>query len=498
MGCAAAGGSPTSAALGETLQVATDGHLPVSDFGPAIHGMLIGGVGILHVFVAQFAVGSGALLLYLQARADSAHGDANGTDAALCRRFLDGFFPFLVLVSFVFGALTGVGMWLTAIQVSAPTIGLMVREFHWLWAAEWCFFLLEVVAGYLFYRFRRRVSPSTRLALLALYAVASWMSLFLINGILSWQLTPGEWLQSRAVWDGFFNPSFWPSLVYRTLVSWTLAALAATLVVHLMPEFDREARRALQNRFAPFFAPTLLMPLVGLWYLAVIPADSRSWLLGGSIAMTMFLGIAVAASTVLGLFAAVGRLWQGLTFDRSTTLLLLALAFAATGAGEFVREGVRKPFTVRNVLYSNAIAPAEVARLREVGSVTDDPYPLRGAPLPTDELTLGAKVFRAQCRVCHSIDGANGVLHLTGTWTPGQIRMNVAKLQRTKPFMPPFAGTPQELEALTQWLLWLRSERPARWREGPPEPGNLAEIAAWLTEAGTEPGSVHAEHGGPR
>ncbi|MBK8978485.1 MAG: c-type cytochrome [Planctomycetes bacterium] len=461
-------------------------HYPMSEFGPAIHGMVIGGVGILHVFVAQFAVGAGGLLLWLERRA--------GRGDELSRRFLDGYFLFLVLVSFVFGALTGVGMWLTAIQVSAPTIGTMVDEFHWLWAAEWCCFLLEVVSGYLFFRYRTRLGHRTRTTLLAMYAVSSWLSLFLIDGILSWQLTPGEWLATHSVVDGFFNPSFWPSLVYRTLVAWTLAALVAVLVSHLVGGFTAEERRGLQRRIAPFFAPMAVMPLVGLWFVAVLPADSRGWLFGGSVAMTMFLAIAVGASTLLGLYAVVGVLWRRLTLDRATVILLLVLAFVATGAGEFVREGSRKPYTVREVLYSNAILPGAVLRLREVGCVTDDPYPLRGELPPTAQLGTGAKVFRAQCRVCHSIDGANGVLHLTGSWMPDQIRMNIAKLQHTKPFMPPFAGTPAELEALTQWLLWLRAGRPDRW-----EPATPAEverrIAAWLEEAGPY-AAEHARKGG--
>ena len=285
-------------------------------------------------------------------------------------------------------------------QVSPPTIGAMVREFHWVWAAEWCFFLLEVVSGYLFYRYRHALSHRTRVVLLATYAVASWMSLCLINGILSWQLTPGAWLETRSIWDGFFNPSFWPSLVYRSLVSWTLAALAAILVVHLAARSTAEDRRALQKKIAPFFAPMAVMPLVGLWFLAEIPDDSRGWLMGGSVAMTMFLAIAVGASTLLSVYPVVGLLWRHLIIERATAALLLALAFAATAAGEFVREGVRKPYTIRNVLYSNAVDPGQIGALRASGSVRFDPYPLRGVAPPTAQLAVGAKVFRIQCAVC--------------------------------------------------------------------------------------------------
>ena len=113
-------------------------YYPVNEFGPLMKGMVIGGVGILHVFLAQFAIGGGLLLLYFE-RLRAKEPDA--------RAFVDGYFQYLVLVSFVLGALTGVAMWFTTIQVGARTIGLMVDQFHWLWATEWVCFAIEVAAG---------------------------------------------------------------------------------------------------------------------------------------------------------------------------------------------------------------------------------------------------------------------------------------------------------------------------------------------------------------
>src|SRR5207302_491590 len=142
-------------------------------------------------------------------------------------------------------------------------------------------------------------------------------------------------------------------------------------------------------------------------------------------------------------YALLAMVWRRMYVSAATAALLLALAFAATAAGEFVREGARKPYTIRQVLFSNAIAPAEVARLRVVGSIVADPYPLRDdARYATDQLRLGARVVRFQCLACHTIAGANALVHLTRGWTPAQLRMNIAQLQRTKGFMPPFAGPP--------------------------------------------------------
>ncbi len=465
----------------DTLATAVP-YYPVNDFGPAMSGLVIGGIGIVHVFLAQFAIGGGMLLCYLEWLAQTGRNPH-------ARRFVDGYFKVLVLISFVAGAVTGVGMWFTTIQVSPRTIGLMVDEFHWLWAIEWTFFCLEVSAGYLFYRYGPRLPDKVRMRLLIAYATAAWFSLFWINGILSWQLTPGDWAASRNVWAGFFNPSFYPSLVFRTIVAMTIAALVGCVVINTMSELDRDAKRALINRVAHFLAPMAAMPVLALWFLLVIPDDSRQWVMGGSAAMMLFTAMAAGASTIIGGYALIGLLRQKLFINGATALVLVALAFGATAAGEFVREGARKPFTVRGVLYSNSITPGEIAELRRRGSVTDDPYPLRNpGQYVTDQLKLGAKVYRFQCSVCHTLDGANALSHLTGSWSPEQLRMNIAKLQHTKPFMPPFAGNAAEVEALSQLLMWHSAGRPGDWLAQTPD-GTLARIRAWLDEAGIEPGT---------
>ncbi|MCK6485830.1 MAG: cytochrome c [Phycisphaerae bacterium] len=464
-------------------------YYPINDFGPVMKGLVIGGLGIFHVFLAQFAIGGGMLMCWFQRLA------ATGR-LPEARRFLDGYFRFLVLVSFVLGALTGVGMWFTTIQISPRTIGLMVREFHWIWAIEWTFFCVEVVAGYAFYRYGARLPDSTRMKLLVAYTLAAWFSLFWINGILSWQLTPGGW-PAGGVWSGFFNPSFWPSLLFRTITSMGTAALIACAVINAMSDLERPQRARLIQSAAWFLSPMLFMPALGVWYFRVIPADSREWVLGGSVAMTLFFSLAIGASLLIALYALVGLLRQKLYINGATATLLCALAFAATAGGEFVREGVRKPFTVRQALYSNSITPDEVARLRKTGSVTHDPYTLRdSAAYPNEQLRLGARVYRFQCSICHTLDGANGLEHLTGAWTLEQKRMNIAKLQHTKSFMPPFAGNAVELEALVQMLTWHHAGRPGDW----PDSDDVApyvQLQHWLDEAGTQPGMALAPAGPP-
>lgn len=465
-------------------------YYPLNDFGPAMKGMIIGGLGIFHVFIAQFAIGGGLLMCYFQWLAQTGR-------EPLARQFLDGFYRVLVLVSFVIGAVTGVAMWFTSIQISPVTIGLMIDKFHWLWATEWCFFCLEVGAGYAFYRYGRHLNDKSRMTLLVFYAFAAWMSLFWINGILSFQLTPGHWTETGKIWQGFFNPTFFPTLLFRTVTCLVIAGLSATVVINAMPGLEREDRRRLILRAAHFIVAIVLMPIFGLWFLAVIPADSRSWVMGGSVTMTMFANIAVGATVLIGGYAVIGLFMQKLYINGATATLLVALAFGATAGGEFVREGVRKPFTIRKELYSNSITARDhdnpnikgtVAYLRKHGSVTDDPYEVRNKEqYPNKQVILGEKVFRFQCSICHTMEGANGLVHLTGAWDADMLRKNISKLQQLKTFMPPFSGTPEELEALTQRILWASENGPEKW-EQTNDPATLAKIQQWLDEAGTAPG----------
>ncbi|MCR9115672.1 MAG: c-type cytochrome [bacterium] len=462
-------------------------YYPVNDFGPAMKGIVIGGLGVTHVFLAMFAIGGGMLMCYFQWLASTGR-EPNA------RKFVDGYFKVLVLISFVLGAVTGVAMWFVSIQVSARTIGMMVGEFHWVWAIEWTFFSLEISAGYCFYRYGPRLSDPIRLRLLVIYSVASWFSLFWINGILSWQLTPGAWIETGYMWYGFFNAGFWPSLIYRTIAAMTIASLAASIVINAMPSLSREERERLVSRASLFLSPIALMPILGVWWIITMPPDSRQMILGGSIVMVMFLGLSIGSAALVGAYAIIGILFRKLYINGATATLLCGLAFAASMGGEFVREGVRKPFTIRQVLYSHSVQPDELANLREVGCVTNDPFPLRNPDqYPTDQLKLGARVFRFHCSVCHTTTGANALVHLAGSWSDDQKRLNIAKLQYTKTFMPPFSGNAEELEALVQFISWQTAETPESWEESDFE-AVRPQIETWLDEAGVEPGYL-VEHG---
>ena len=200
-------------------------ELPVWHFVGIGSGLIIGIVSVLHVFVAQFAVGGGIYLVWMERKAYR-----DGAPEIL--QWLECHTHFFLLLTMVFGGLSGVGIWFTMSVVNPGATSMLIHNFVFFWAAEWGLFLLEVVSllvYYYTYPWSRsgRMSPETHMRIGIVYACAGFLSLVLINGIITFMLTPGQGLATGNVWLGFFNPTYWPSVVVRLGICLILAGMFA-------------------------------------------------------------------------------------------------------------------------------------------------------------------------------------------------------------------------------------------------------------------------------
>ena len=200
---------------------------------PVNGGLLIALISVIHVFVAQFAVGGGFFLVMAERK-----GHAEGSNEIL--QWVKRHSRFFVLLTMVFGGVTGVGIWLIISLVSPAATSQLVHLFLYGWATEWVFFLGEIVALLVYYyTFQRcisgRMSRKDHMTAGWLYALFAFLSLFMINGIIGFMLTPGEWLRTGDFWDGFFNPTFWPALVFRFALCLLLAGLFAMITALRIP-----------------------------------------------------------------------------------------------------------------------------------------------------------------------------------------------------------------------------------------------------------------------
>lgn len=433
-------------------------------------GVLIGAVAILHVVVSHFAVGGGIVMAVLEARL------AKGPDPAL-RALLKRSSLMLILVSTVFGALSGVGIWFVIGLVHPAATSTLIHTFVWGWAIEWAFFLLEVVTALAWYATWDRVRPRTHRLLITLYAFAAYMSLVIIQGILGFMLTPGRWLETRGFWDGFLNPTYLPGLVFRTGVCLLLAGTYLTLAA--LREKEREARTRLVGLLAWIEVAGVLVAAAGLfWWKAALPPEVQALFLGPKPLIASLgtgwrhLFFSLGAAALLALLAAV--LPRSVRWPQA--VLALVAAFGLLGGYERAREGARKPFIVRDYMFSNGILVSEVETLNRDGILSKARWAAHEAG--RDPVSRGRAVYRAECAACHTLDGYLSIRKRTAAADADFLTLFLTALRDDGakwaarppqkpdyPFMPPFVGTDEEISALVAYLDSLKGPQPVKTAE---------------------------------
>jgi mono/diheme cytochrome c family protein len=170
---------------------------------------------------------------------------------------------------------------------------------------------------------------------------------------------------------------------------------------------------------------------------------------------------------------------------------ILLFGIIGMSTAEFIREAVRKPYICYNVVLGSQMLVDEVAAFREKGVLESGDwtkafvqanYPqLMSADghvdrrrLPglakADQVALGGLIFQYHCNDCHAVrQGYSPVAPLVQGWTPQMIRSLVHDLDRTRFEMPPWVGTPEEVELLVAYLSGLAPARPRGMLPGEPK-----------------------------
>ncbi len=419
-------------------------NYPVWEIPLLSGGLLIAAVAIVHVFISHFAIGGG-LFLVLTEMKGYREGD---------RRILDYvrlYSRFLILLTLVAGALTGVGIWFTIGLVQPSGTSTLIHTFVWVWAIEWVFFTVEIAAAIVYYYGWNRLDRRTHLTIGWIYFGAAWISLFLINGILSFMLTPDDWLKTHHIQNAFFNASFFPSTFTRTGVVIALAGLFAFITAVLMREED--LRTNMLRYSARWLVPAfLIIPIGALWYFAVIPSVAREQVIGSAAVVQIFLLASVALSALIFIYGILGAGFQPRRFSVTTAFVLLAMGLAVVGSSEFVREAIRKPYIIYNYMYSNSIRIEDAAAVQQQGVLASAKWSTVQTVTPDNQLQAGKEVFHLVCSACHTVDGYNAIRPIVKDWPQNFIHQQLGQLDVLKPYMPPFLGNAQEQDALAAWL----------------------------------------------
>lgn len=414
---------------------------------PGLSGALpIAVIAIVHVFVAHFAVGGG-LFLVLVERAGLRRNDPE--ILAYGKRHT----KFFLLVSMVFGGLTGVAIWFVIALVSPQVTGLLVQEFVFGWATEWIFFLGEIVALLVYYYTYGMMRAREHQFVGWCYVVFGFLSLFVINGIVGFMLTPGEWLQSRDFWDGLFNPTFWPSLTFRSGLALTLAGLFGFVTAPRIASVEARERMV---RFSALFTacPFVLMLAGAVWYVLALPVEQQEMVLKKSTEIPLMMSVFLVVSPLVLLG---GLAMSYLTPQRnrfSLAMFLLLLGLMQIGSFEWMREAARRPYLVHGRIYSSGVHVDAVNALVAEGALPQAKWAKHKAVTAENKLEAGRDLFAMQCLPCHSIGGYMlDILPRTVSFTLKGMESQLAGQGRVLDYMPPFAGDDTERNALATYII---------------------------------------------
>ncbi len=407
------------------------------------YGVLMAAIAVLHVFISHFAIGGGLYLVIAEARARRAN-DTFMLD------FLKKLSRFFVMASVVLGALTGVGIWFIIGLLNPAATEVLIHNFVWGWAIEWTFFVVEIASALLYYYGWDRMSAKGHLILGWIYFAAAWLSLVVINGIVAFMLTPGNWLTTGNFWSGFFNPTYWPSLVFRTGICVMLAGIYAIAVASTYKPDADKARLIRFNAVWGVIGLVIMAPAF-YWYIKSIPADIITTAIermAAPMRAADYSGwLAAALAVVLILFGFILPKRANIVVG----VLLMALGLTYFGAFEWTRESLRKPYVITGYMYANGVEVSKAKDYQSAGYLNEIAFHTENP---------AADLYRRLCRSCHTMTGYKALKpHYDGT-NAEFIAGTIIGLSVMQPNMPPFQGTEQEAKLLAEYIYAQVDHRP--------------------------------------
>jgi cytochrome bd-type quinol oxidase subunit 1 len=433
-------------------------------------GWVIGIIAIFHVMISQFAVGGG---LYLPMAERKAMQMPAGQLRSEWLKQLASYSKFFLILTGVFGTISGVGIWFAISLTNPEATSTLIHNFVFGWAMEWVFFIVELTTIVVYYYTWNRIDPKLHLLVGWVYAGASVFTLIIINGILTFMLTPGDtWLgvagtghEASKFWYAFFNPTYWPSLFLRTCVCCALAGIWALITAS---RIDGDKHPALKTTMVQWSVKWLVpsfvaTPFILIWYLWMVPASQQALLTLGidtigsgtfSIITRIALLIIVTSATIVGV-AYFLAYRNPRDFNLSHAIAILLLALIATGAGEYAREMLRKPYVIGRWMYSNGVRVPYVSRINQEGYLAHSMWVRNDS---TSSYSRGEAIFRGECGSCHTLAGYRPLKYLLSGRDRANITSFITMLHDYKPdspyrrYMPPMVGAKQDIDDLADFL----------------------------------------------
>ncbi|MDR3608566.1 MAG: c-type cytochrome [Oligoflexia bacterium] len=379
-------------------------------------------------------------------------------------------FVFFIITT-SFGALTGVGIWLSTSLVNPTAIGSLIRVFFWAWFTEWIVFVTEVcliLAYYLTWDRWSGILKGRHIRFGFLLAGASWATMAIIVAILSFMMDTGNWLTDRSLLSAVLNPVYLPQLSFRTPLAMVMAGAAALFILAFESRKNplRDEAVKLVCRWMLAWSPFLAAG--SYWYWRVIP---KSMVANMSTALTtqaftawydLVLFILLWSIAFLVAFAGLGA-WKPKWVWRPAMIIPFFVLAALLADFERAREFIRKPYAIANYLYANGFRKDDYPLLQSEGILKYATFASIHSVTPENRVLAGREVFVLACTRCHTVGGVNSIVSKLKTmygacpWNEDAISSYLASIHQARSFMPPFPGNEAERKALASYLVSLQT-----------------------------------------
>lgn len=374
-------------------------------------GWVVGLISTFHVLASHTSVGAALFFAYLATVAYQ-RGKPELLD------YVRKYGLFMLVFAYVLGSITGPGIWFSTTVASPRGISSLIHSFVWKWATEWVFFVIEVVGVYMVVYLVGKVDQRTHLRITWIFGLASYTTMLIIIGILSFMLMPGKeaWFTEGGYLNGFYGSNTFAQLAMRTAFMFTMTAVVGGIIAAGIKdiEFKREITRKLSWLG---IGSTVIGGLLFGWYLQTLPEHSSlvmqarmpEWFAPSLIAVLGGIGAYFLATLVQP------RLLTTVTASVATVAILVFGLWPE----EVTRESIRKPYVSGQYVYSNQIIArdvpgmgikSELPALEELGLLKVHPF------MPDDlrEVTAenmqraGKALAVSLCANCHSL-GDSGI-----------------------------------------------------------------------------------------
>jgi len=428
------------------------------EFGSA---WLMGLTGTIHILASHTSVGASLLFAFLAHKAYKENRDD-------LYGYMKKYGMFLLIFSYVIGSITGPGIWYTATAASPRGISALIHNFVWVWATEWVFFIYEVIGVFALVYFIDKMDRKTHLKLTYTFALASLGTLFLIIGIISFMMWPGNdaFYLTGSASDAFFGVNTFPHMFLRIGFMIMMSGVIGLIISSAMKKENPALSNELTTKMGYVsILGGFLVLFFFMWYIKTLP-ESADVLL--ELYLPSILTTRIALIVAFGLYFLLA-IFKPQFISRSLAIVMLfVIAIVGLWPGEKLRESMRKPYVAGRYIYSNQVISrdvpgkgikGEVGIIAEKGMLKVNPWiPDRLRTItPENKLEAGQLLTKIACSNCHGLepdakfrplmdkfkgqDAATVKAFMQGALATGSI-----------PYMPKIDLPDEEFDAMAAWI----------------------------------------------